>query len=221
MIAPRTGQRSLLWLAPFLASLLHAAAPLRAQESLADLAPFREGCQALADERFGTAATHFRTCWELLEDSATDGPEGNFVAARLLEALVKDGAASAAVAWYDVQAEQMLRGAPTVQNVSLFTQFPMSGADLVNVLLGGPPLEAVDPDPTTYTVAWDRRQGAYRLGMPLRAGGELAVFVRHGTWTLAGARQLDASGDEVFELTAGDFAAAAWEMAVLKKRCSR
>jgi len=95
-----TRQRSLLWLALSLALL----SPARGQESLADLVPFREGCQALADERFGTAVTHFRACWDLLEQGETTGPEGNFVAARLLEALVKDGAAAEAVIWFEAQA---------------------------------------------------------------------------------------------------------------------
>jgi tetratricopeptide (TPR) repeat protein len=99
MSLPTTRQRSLLWLALSLALL----SPARAQESLADLVPFREGCQALADERFGTAVTHFRACWDLLEKGETTGPEGNFVAARLLEALVKDGAAAEAVIWFEAQ----------------------------------------------------------------------------------------------------------------------
>lgn len=99
MSLPTTRQRSLLWLALSLALL----SPARAQESLADLVPFREGCQALADERFGTAVTHFRACWDLLEQGETTGPEGNFVAARLLEALVKDGAAAEAVIWFEAQ----------------------------------------------------------------------------------------------------------------------
>lgn len=100
MSLPRPGQRSLLWLAPSLASfLLAAVAPVSAQESLADLAPFREGCQALADERFETAVTHFRACWDLLDGGEGGGPEVNFVASRLLEALVRDGASDEAVAW--------------------------------------------------------------------------------------------------------------------------
>lgn len=94
-----TRQRSLLWLALSLALL----SPARGQESLADLVPFREGCQALADERFGTAVTHFRACWDLFEQGETTGPEGNFVAARLLEALVKDGASLEAVIWFEAQ----------------------------------------------------------------------------------------------------------------------
>lgn len=101
MSSRRPGQRLLLWLA--LALPFALVSPARAQESLADLVPFREGCQALADERFGTAVTHFRACWDLLEQGETTGPEGNFVAARLLEALVKDGSAAEAVVWFEAQ----------------------------------------------------------------------------------------------------------------------
>lgn len=94
-----TRQGSILWLALSLAF----PAPARAQESLTDLIPFREGCQALADERFGTAVAHFRDCWDLLEQGENTGPEGNFVAARLLEALVKDGSTVEAVSWFDAK----------------------------------------------------------------------------------------------------------------------
>lgn len=92
-----TRQSSILWLALSLAF----PSPARAQESLTDLLPFREGCQALSDERFGTAVARFRNCWDLLEQGENAGPEGNFVAARLLEALVKDGSTSEAVSWFD------------------------------------------------------------------------------------------------------------------------
>lgn len=81
------------------AVMLMAADSVRAQESLADLVPFREGCQALADERFETAVSRFRECWDLLKDGDAAGPEANFVAARLLEAMVRDGSGAAAVEW--------------------------------------------------------------------------------------------------------------------------
>lgn len=74
-------------------------APADAQENLADLAPFREGCQALADERFETAVTRFGECWDLIREGDATGPEANFVAARLLEAMVRDGNGAAAVEW--------------------------------------------------------------------------------------------------------------------------
>ncbi|MCB1203221.1 MAG: hypothetical protein KDN18_03095 [Verrucomicrobiae bacterium] len=74
---------------------------VEAQESLADLPAYREGCQALADERFETAAVKFRECWDLVLTSDSGGPEADFVASRLLEALVRDGDSEAAVAWVD------------------------------------------------------------------------------------------------------------------------
>lgn len=92
-----TGLTGLVALSGFLAVL----PPTRsaAQEHLADLPLFREACQALADERFETAAAGFRDCWALLEEGEVDGPEGNFVAARLLESLVRNGAGAAATSW--------------------------------------------------------------------------------------------------------------------------
>ncbi len=196
MIAPRTGQRSLLWLAPFLASLLHAAAPLRAQESLADLAPFRDGCQALADERFGTAATHFRTCWELLEDSATDGPEGNFVAARLLEALVKDGAASAAVAWYDVQ-EGFSPTPPTSYWIAVALQDVerhAEAADAYQLYL------AATPDAPASAVLnraiclsrAGRHEAAYELTQSIPRPTQPAAILRHAQIAAAAGRTTEA-----------------------------
>lgn len=85
----------------FPVALLAFAALASAQENLADLPPFREGCQALADERFETAASRFRECWALLREAGASGPEENFVAARLLESLVRDGASAAAVSWLE------------------------------------------------------------------------------------------------------------------------
>jgi len=70
-----------------------------AQESLADLPSFREGCQALADERFETAVSRLRDCWSVVREGDAAAPEARFVAARLLEAMVRDGAAFDAVAW--------------------------------------------------------------------------------------------------------------------------
>jgi tetratricopeptide (TPR) repeat protein len=90
-----------LRLAVVLAVLFRATLPSPglAQENLADLAPFREGCQALADERFETAVNRFRECWSLIREGGATGPEANFVAARLLEAMVRNGAGGAAVEW--------------------------------------------------------------------------------------------------------------------------
>ena len=61
------------------------------EDSLADLKPFREGCQALVDERFETAVQEFQECWELLQGGDSGEAEKSFVIARLLEAFVRDG----------------------------------------------------------------------------------------------------------------------------------
>lgn len=75
------------------------AGSLRAQDSLADLPVFREGCQALADERFATAVERFRQCLDEVGDQAGGEDGTGFVTARLLEALVRNGDADAAIAW--------------------------------------------------------------------------------------------------------------------------
>jgi TolA-binding protein len=81
-----------------------------AQESLADLPDFREGCQALADERFETAVRHFDACWKVIEQSESGDAEENFVAGRLLESLVRGGATSTAIEW--VRDHPLLRPSP-------------------------------------------------------------------------------------------------------------
>lgn len=101
-----SGLRDHLLKAAAAAALLWAwpASTGLAQEVLADLAAFRAGCQALADERFGTAAERFRECWSLLSDREEGGPEESFVAARLVESLVRNGDAAGAVAWLSANA---------------------------------------------------------------------------------------------------------------------
>lgn len=91
-------------------ALLAAPRGAAAQDSLADLHDFREGCQALADERFETAVQHFEACWKVIEKSESGDAEENFVAGRLLEALVRDGATSAAIEW--VRDHPLLRPSP-------------------------------------------------------------------------------------------------------------
>lgn len=89
------------WIAAF--SAVFWSAGIRTamgQESLADLAVFREGCQALADERFESARDRFLECWKLLGERDSPGPENGFVAARLLETLARGGDADEAIDWF-------------------------------------------------------------------------------------------------------------------------
>lgn len=74
-----------------------------AQESLADLVPFREGSRALADGRYDTAAREFRRTWSLLSGNEAGDIERDFVASRLLESLVRNGHTSSAVLWLGEQ----------------------------------------------------------------------------------------------------------------------
>lgn len=90
--------------------LLSAPGGSAAQESLADLHDFREGCQALADEQFEKAIRHFEACWKVIEESESGDAEENFVAGRLLESLVRGGATSTAIEW--VREHPNLRPSP-------------------------------------------------------------------------------------------------------------
>lgn len=112
-----------------------------AQESLADLPEFREGCQALADERFATAVQHFEACWKVIEESESGDAEENFVAGRLLEALVRDGATLAAIQW--VREHPLLRPSPATSHwIALAFQHEErfeEAADYYNIYLSGVP----------------------------------------------------------------------------------
>ncbi|MCB9507880.1 MAG: hypothetical protein H6698_06120 [Myxococcales bacterium] len=119
--------------------------------------------------------------------------------------MVHDGA----LAYLDLRENLFVSGSATPENISRFVPFALSAEDLVRVLLGGPPLDAADPDPDTYSVRWDDRAGAYALTMPAVAGGTLTLQVAHGTWTVVGARLEDAAGDVVFDLREGNFATVA------------
>lgn len=113
--------------------------PAIAQESLADLGSFRNGCQALADQRFETAAEELKKAWVVLESEEAGDVEKNFVAVRLVEALVRNGDSAAAVEWSRKHAEFQLDPQSTrwialaYQNEKLFSE----AADLYNSLASG------------------------------------------------------------------------------------
>ncbi|MEM1440796.1 MAG: tetratricopeptide repeat protein [Verrucomicrobiota bacterium] len=77
--------------------------PLRgiSQESLSDMPSFRDGCRALEDARYGTAAEHFLETWSTLETSGTGEVEKEFVTTRLLEAWVRNDDSETAVRWLE------------------------------------------------------------------------------------------------------------------------
>ncbi|MEX2579487.1 MAG: hypothetical protein WD342_10560 [Verrucomicrobiales bacterium] len=94
MSSPRRFAALLLWLGSF--PLL--ATVSTGQESLADLEPFRRGCQALDDDRFESAADHLEEAWLVLTVGDAGDIEKNLVASRLLQALVRNGDSADAVA---------------------------------------------------------------------------------------------------------------------------
>ncbi len=71
----------------------------KSQGSLVDLPSFRDGCQALADERFQTAITSLQESWNAVIDDAGGDVERDFVASRLLEAFVRNGETDKAANW--------------------------------------------------------------------------------------------------------------------------
>lgn len=105
------------------------------------------------------------------------------------------------LSFYDTQAEEFYTGMPSRENISRLLPLRLTQDDIVRVLLGAPPLDAVDPDPHTYTMEWDAGRGAYRLRMPLSDGeGSLDVWIRHGTWTMTAAQR---GGQDGFQLLTG------------------
>ncbi len=111
-----------------------------------------------------------------------------------------------ALSLYDFEHETFYRGAPTPENLARLLPFYLSAADIVRVLVGGPPLDLMSDDRAAYALSWNEDDGLYRLVVPLATGdGTLELGVRHGDWAIASARRLTASGEQVFELRTGDF----------------
>jgi outer membrane lipoprotein-sorting protein len=106
---------------------------------------------------------------------------------------------------YDLEAQTYYWGSPSPENIARILPFYMTAADIARVLLGGPPLDEIDPDPTHDTLEWDRVRGAYRLSAPFaHQEGHLDLWVRHGDWTVEAARGFDGSGAQQFELRTGN-----------------
>ena len=109
------------------------------------------------------------------------------------------------LAWYDVSNETFATGAPTTANLARIAPLVLSPEDIVRVMRGGPPLEVVDPDLDTWSMAWDGDDDRWALIAPTIDGGTLTLHVEHGSWVLSGARLRDADGETVFELRTGNF----------------
>lgn len=108
------------------------------------------------------------------------------------------------ITFYDLQEQIWVTGVATPANIAQFIPFWMSPEDLVRVLFGGPPLDAVVSDVDAYRMNWDTRTGTYRLRLPVEAGGEVILRVEHGTWTVRSAHRFDADGTLMYEFRTGD-----------------
>lgn len=110
------------------------------------------------------------------------------------------------LAMYDLEAQTYYYGAPTPENLARILPFYLTAADIARVMLGGPPVDLMNPDPATHTLEWDTERGSYRLSAPLAGQpGRLDLWVRHGDWSVEWAKRYDADGDVVFELRTGDY----------------
>ena len=95
----------------------------------------------------------------------------------------------------------MYVGAPTAEDMGRLLPIPLSPADLVRVILGGAPVDAIVDDPSTYNLEWDRHEGAYRLALPVDGGGSVVLFVAHASWEVTGGEGYDAVGERVYRFT--------------------
>ncbi len=93
---PRRATFFLAALAAVLSSA-HPGAP--AQDSLADLPSFRQGCVALEDGRFETATALFEETWATLEAGEGGDAEKDFVASRILRSLIGNDSFAEALLW--------------------------------------------------------------------------------------------------------------------------
>lgn len=122
---PRWSNFSLATLAIALTSF-HAGA--FGQDSLADLASFRQGCVALEDGRFETATALFEETWVALKKEQAGDAEKDFVASRILRSHVENNSFSEALSWLSENplvspsSETSLRAAQIYQAEELFSE---------------------------------------------------------------------------------------------------
>lgn len=107
--------------------------------------------------------------------------------------------------FYDLGEDQVYVGRPTAANLSKLIPLWLAPSDIVDVVLGGVPMGMVDRELTHWKVAWDGGKNAWRLFGRSLTGGYLEFLVRHDTWSLAGARELDRRGNVQWEIRAAEF----------------
>ena len=106
---------------------------------------------------------------------------------------------------YDLNADQAWAGASTADNLAELIPLRFSPADIVSVLLGNAPMARMREERGIWKIGWDGRRGAWRMFVPGQDGTQLEIFVRHGSWVVAGARELSRRGDVNWEVRTADF----------------
>lgn len=107
--------------------------------------------------------------------------------------------------YYDLGNDLVYVGRPNAENLAKLIPLWLEPADIVDVVLGGVPLGSADHARSSWKLTWDGRANAWRLFGRARDGGSLELFVRHGTWSFAGARETTPSGDVKWEIRTADF----------------
>lgn len=106
---------------------------------------------------------------------------------------------------YDLNADAAWVGAPTADNLAALIPLRFTPSDIVSVLLGSPPLDRMNAERGVWKVGWDARRGSWRMFVPAGDGSQLEIFVRHGSWVVSGARELDRHGKVQWEVRTADF----------------
>lgn len=110
-----------------------------------------------------------------------------------------------AITLYDLNTDEVYSGAPTADNLARLIPLRFTPSDIVSVLLGSPPLDRMREERGIWKVGWDTRRGAWRMFVPALDGSQLEIFVRHGSWTISGARELDRQGKVLWEVRTASF----------------
>lgn len=109
------------------------------------------------------------------------------------------------LAFYDLSNETLQTGAPTADNLARLIPLRFTPGDIVSVLLGSPPLDRMNDEFGIWKLSWDSRRGAWKMYVPAADGHQLEIYVRHGSWVLAGAREVARNGEVLWEVRTADF----------------
>lgn len=81
--------------------------------------------------------------------------------------------------FYDLDGGAFYVGTSSAANISSFAPIELSGADLVRLVLGELPTDALGVDTDAWTLDWSRRRGRYELEIPAGEDAFYEVAVTH------------------------------------------